>query len=198
MQDESYESNLLAELPTAGIARVRSRLVIPAVLSVHAAHYTCVAESGSQFDTAPSQLAVARGVPERNLTQLLADNILGARQPPRVVLHYSSYMDVIGNDVVLPCKTVGSPPPNVVWLDNHEQVVDDERATVQSDGSLRLRNIQWSDMGKYVCIARNGVDRDHVQTFLYPMLVSFLCRIFSIPSIVGTGSNQASSEILTN
>lgn len=165
---------MVSDLPTQGMARVKSRLLIPAVLPIHSDTYMCVAESGSQIATGSTRLIVNNDVNDRNFTQFIADNIIGLRQPPRIVLFYQTYMDNIGNDVILPCKTVGNPPPSVIWLNPQEHVMSSDRAQILPDGSLRLRNIRWTDMGPYTCVARNALDRDHIQTFLYPMLVSFL------------------------
>lgn len=41
------------------------------------------------------------------------------------------------------------------------------------DGALRIRSIVWNDMGAYMCVSRNSVGQDSVDTFLYPMKV---CR----------------------
>lgn len=162
---------MVSDLPSQGIAKVKSRHVIPAVLTVHSGNYMCLAESGSQIATGTTRLIVNNEVPQRNFTQLIKDHILAVSRSPRIVLFYSTYMDVIGNDVVLPCKAVGNPPPTIIWLNAHQEIMDNDRATVLADGSLRLRNIRWSDMGPYMCIARNVVDSDQTQTFLYPMLV---------------------------
>lgn len=175
-QNESFESNLINDLPGHGIAKVRSRLVIPAAIRVHEASFTCIAESGSQVATAKSRLFITRnGVSDRNFTQLLTDELLGSSQPPRVVLYYTIYMDTIGNDVILPCKAVGNPLPTTIWLDPNEEVLsekNDMRVSILLDGSLRIRNIRWADMGPYTCVARNMLNQDSITTFLYPMLVS--------------------------
>lgn len=156
------------------MAKIKSKLIIAPVLSVHEDTYTCLAESGSQVVTTKTRLYVTRGgAPERNFTQLLTEEILGARQPARIILHNSIFMDNIGNDIILPCRAVGNPRPSIIWLDPSEQVLgsgSDPRITVHNDGELRIRNIRWADMGPYTCVARNSQAQDTVTTFLYPML----------------------------
>lgn len=82
-------------------------------------------------------------------------------------------MFVTGNDVVLPCKFVGNPKPTQIWLNTHGQIIEhDERFSILPDGGLRIRNLEWSDMGVYTCNVENSVGIDSVTTFLYPMKVS--------------------------
>lgn len=47
------------------------------------------------------------------------------------------------------------------------------------EGGLRIRNIEWSDMGEYICSVENSVGVDSVETFLYPMKVSEHFKKFS-------------------
>lgn len=171
-QDDSFESNLVSNLASQGIANVKSRLVISRALKIHESLYTCVAESGSQIVTASSRLFVpSNGVTEMNFTQLLKDEMLGTSQIPRIVSFYISYMNLMGSDIILPCKAIGNPPPSIIWLDQNDQILDNERATVFPDGSLQLKNLRWSDMGEYKCIARNMISEDSIKTFIYPLVI---------------------------
>lgn len=78
-----------------------------------------------------------------------------------------------GSDVILPCKSVGNPKPDLVWFDPDSQVItDNEKFTVLSDGELKIQSITWADMGIYVCKVNNSVGDDYVETFLYPMEVA--------------------------
>lgn len=80
-----------------------------------------------------------------------------------------------GNDVVLPCKFVGNPKPSQIWINPHGKVIEhDEKYSILPEGGLRIRNIEWSDMGEYICSVENSVGVDSVETFLYPMKVSNL------------------------
>lgn len=79
-----------------------------------------------------------------------------------------------GNDVVLPCQTVGNPKPKLIWLDIYKrQISDNDKLTILRDGALRIRSLSWEDMGEYTCISSNSMGEDQVVTFLYPMKVGF-------------------------
>lgn len=47
-----------------------------------------------------------------------------------------------------------------------------DRVHVMANGDLAIREMQWSDMGNYICSVSNVVGEDQVETFLYPMKVS--------------------------
>lgn len=169
-ENESFEDSNLIDR-SAGLAKVASRLVINYVLPRHEDNYFCVAEAGSQIDRKMTSLVVPNGLGrEMNFTQLVKSKILGAHHHPRVTFWAPAYMDVIGSDVILPCKSVGNPKPDLVWIDpNSKKVINDEKFTVLPDGELSIRSISWEDMGVYTCIVRNSVGEDSVETFLYPM-----------------------------
>ncbi|KAF7283184.1 hypothetical protein GWI33_001247 [Rhynchophorus ferrugineus] len=169
-ENESFESsNVINHSP--GLGKVASRLVINYILPRHEGKYYCVAEAGSLRDSAFTDLIVPNGKGrEMNFTQLVANKILGAHHRPRVTFWAPTYMDIIGSDVVLPCKSVGNPKPDLVWFDPDSQVItDNEKFTILSDGELKIQSITWADMGIYVCKVNNSVGDDYVETFLYPM-----------------------------
>ncbi|KAB0791232.1 hypothetical protein PPYR_03032 [Photinus pyralis] len=173
-ENESFETNAINDNPSHGIAKAKSRLVINSALTIHEGTFTCLAESGSQIASTKTELYVVRGgTSPRNFTQLLASEMLAARSPARIVLFNTIYLDNIGSDIALPCRAVGNPTPDVLWLDPSERVVSstaDGRLSILSDGELRIRSIRWDDMGVYTCVARNTLAQDSISTFLYPML----------------------------
>ncbi|CAH1118711.1 unnamed protein product [Phaedon cochleariae] len=168
-ENESFEPYTVP--PGTAIATVQSRLVINHLLPRHQDVYRCVAQGGARVATAASKVVVAnKEGREMNLTQLLTAKILGAHHLPRVTLWASTYLDVIGNDVLLPCKFVGNPKPYVIWSDPNGTVIEnDERYSISQEGELRIRSIAWSDHGPYTCSLENSVGVDSVETFLYPM-----------------------------
>ncbi|XP_060533419.1 neural/ectodermal development factor IMP-L2 [Cylas formicarius] len=169
-ENESFDDSNLID-GTAGLAKVASRLVINYVLPRHQDIYRCVAEAGSQMASAITELIVPnKEGREMNFTQLVASKILGAHHMPRVTFWAPAFMDVIGSDVILPCKSVGNPKPNLMWIDPNSKIItDNEKFMVHPDGELRIRSISWNDMGVYNCIVQNSVGEDSVETFLYPM-----------------------------
>ncbi|KAG5879754.1 hypothetical protein JTB14_027040 [Gonioctena quinquepunctata] len=171
-ENESFETNIITK--GQPIAEVASRLVINHVLPLHQDVYRCVAEAGTHVATAASKVIISnKEGKEMNFTQLLNAGIIGAHHLPRVTFWALTYMDVIGTDVTLPCKFVGNPRPEVTWYDGDRKIIEsDEKYSTSQDGELRIRSIEWSDMGTYTCMVKNSVGEDYIETFLYPMQAS--------------------------
>ncbi|KAK5643519.1 hypothetical protein RI129_007364 [Pyrocoelia pectoralis] len=190
-ENESFETNSIDENRLQGTAKTKSRLIINSALPIHEGTFTCLAESGSQIASTKTNLYVVhRGISEKNFTKLFADGLLGTRTPARIVLFNTIYLDNIGrvghgtystiitvnltgSNIELPCKAIGNPTPDLIWLDPSERVVtttSDSRISVLQNGELSIRGIKWDDMGVYTCVARNSLERDSISTFLYPML----------------------------
>lgn len=64
----------------------------------------------------------------QNLTELLTlnNNIISGPQQARVVLYYSVVMETIGSSIVLPCRAIGRPRPEIFWLDNNENIITNQ------------------------------------------------------------------------
>ncbi|XP_050541932.1 lachesin-like isoform X1 [Daktulosphaira vitifoliae] len=88
-----------------------------------------------------------------------------------------------GGTVRLRCRSTGKPEPKVYWKrkDNRHIIIrsdetkkKQESATVKGD-TLELNNVHRTDMGKYLCIAKNNVPPTvskefNVQVHFHPMI----------------------------
>ena len=82
-------------------------------------------------------------------------------------------LEVIGSEVQLFCRSTGFPKPVVTWIgpDGMPITTFDDRFKVTNGGDLWIKDLSWSDMGSYTCIASNPSGDDHSMTFLYPTMV---------------------------
>ena len=82
-------------------------------------------------------------------------------------------LEVIGSEVQLFCRSSGFPKPVVSWIgpDGMPVTTFDGRFKVTDSGDLWIKDLSWSDMGSYTCIASNPIGDDHSMTFLYPTMV---------------------------
>ncbi|XP_045465378.1 neural/ectodermal development factor IMP-L2 isoform X2 [Harmonia axyridis] len=169
---DRYENNIVNEISSQGLAKVKSRLVLNYLLPVHEGMFRCLAESGLEKVVAESRVYVINkeGI-QMNFTTLVQRNILGAHHKPRVTLWSPDYMDTIGHEVLLPCQGVGNPRPEIQWVNPEGELVREGngRISMLPNGELRIRTVTWSDMGVYTCIAKNHLGEDSEETFLYPM-----------------------------
>lgn len=174
LQFPEIDSNAVTEISPNSLVRVRSRLIIDH-MAVPERAFTCVGRSGSKMTYATTTVYASPASPP-NVTDMLRANtnsLLGPKKA-RIVLYYNAIFDAIGRNVVLPCKTVGRPHPEVYWMDTENNIVDsdNDRYKVLPTGELQITSVRWSDMGLFTCIARNAVSKDSISTFLYPMMVS--------------------------
>ncbi|GLV36990.1 Ecdysone-inducible gene L2 [Carabus blaptoides fortunei] len=175
-ENDSYESNMISDTINQGLSKIKSRLIINSLLPVHQGPFTCVATSGSQTALATTNIFVLQGklTGQRNFSDYLNTNMIPLAHPKvRIVLFNTIVMELMGTDLILPCKAVGSPKPDIFWIDaNNEQIISnqDPRFKVLADGELRIKDLSWPDMGAYTCVARNDYSKDTITTFVYPVL----------------------------
>jgi len=184
---DNYESNLISEASSSAIVKVRSRLIIDHMVP-NDSSFTCVGRSGSKtaYETTIIHTKAGSGhfLKPHNLTELLAmnTNLFSGPKRPRIVLYNSVVMEVIGTNVMLPCKTMGRPRPEVYWMDSDLNVISGQDAhyKILPNGDLLINDLKWSDMGLYTCVARNALGKDKSVTFIYPLRVSFIlfCLLF--------------------
>lgn len=173
---ETNQIELGLPRPSNGRAKTRSRLIIDCVLPQHEGLYSCLATAGTETLLTTPTMVMVTGDTINNLTAMLtacsgSNNPLTAKRDARIVQWSPIFMELEGNDVVLPCRAEGNPRPVTYWMDSSNEVVRDDtpRYKVLPSGDLMIYKIRWSDMGGLTCVATNNHARDTTSTFLYPV-----------------------------
>ncbi|KAL7062286.1 hypothetical protein AAHC03_01584 [Spirometra sp. Aus1] len=79
---------------------------------------------------------------------------LTVRQRPYFVVAPASQFVPLNGVLELACRVAGEPQPLIMWKrDPPVPVIPSNRATLLSDGSLRIVNVQPEDVGNYICQA---------------------------------------------
>lgn len=164
------ETNSLPEYSPSAIVRVRSIHVIDHMLSTPET-YTCVGKTGSKKIYASTIVYPQTDI--KDLVQLKDKPILSFRKP-KISYSEKLHLDLVGTNIMLPCKVFSRTHADIFWLNNEGKLVESNngRVSVLPDGKLLISDVQWEDMGQYKCVARNSAGKDTADTFVYPVLVS--------------------------
>lgn len=94
-----------------------------------------------------------------------ADRII----PPSFTRKLKETFGQLGSSALLECKVYGSPPIQVSWFHDGEEITsgDKYQATLADNTcSLKVNGLQESDMGTYLCTATNIAGSDECSAFL--------------------------------
>lgn len=166
--------NIISESSPTTMARVVSRLVLDHSSRAAESTYTCIGRSGGQIAIA-STTVFHVDAPRSNFTDVLkpsAHHLFLHLKPTRVTLHYRALFEYMGSTVILPCKAVGRPLPDITWKNEEGNVISsmqDPRFRTLPTGELIINDLRWADMGSYTCVAKNAISKDEAETFLYPI-----------------------------
>ncbi|XP_035780952.1 neural/ectodermal development factor IMP-L2-like [Anopheles albimanus] len=182
---EDISVNVITEETPTSVARVVSRLVIDRSSRASQATYTCIGRSAGQLAMASTVVyhIDATGSRLGNFSDLMLLRPVGAGatspthsfmnlKNARITLHYKTLFENMGSTVVLPCKAVGRPVPEITWLNEDGSVVgslQDPRLRTLPTGELIITGLRWTDMGTYTCVAKNAISKDEAETFIYPV-----------------------------
>lgn len=177
--------NVITEETPTSVARVVSRLVIDRSSRASQTTYTCIGRSAGQLAMASTVVyhIDATGSRLGNFSDLMLLRPVGAGatspthsfmnlKNARITLHYKTLFENMGSTVVLPCKAVGRPVPEITWLNEDGSVVgslQDPRLRTLPTGELIITGLRWTDMGTYTCVAKNAISKDEAETFIYPV-----------------------------
>lgn len=142
-----------------------SRLFLDCLSLEDEAEYTCVAENPYQRTSTTTRVSVLTSDEEITCTQ----NSHG--QSPRIHTWTKTMIASQGEQTRLRCRADGYPRPTIRWLGAKQEELaraDVGKYEILSNGDLIIRNLQWSDMGNYACVAENIHGENKVEAFLYP------------------------------
>lgn len=91
---------------------------------------------------------------------------------PTITLHSFWRFALQQSTVILPCRAEGQPMPYLFWIDNLGNTIRSTthtRHTVLPSGDLQITDLDWVDMGEYICKVQSGYTEKSVSTFLYPV-----------------------------
>lgn len=165
--------NIVSESSPTTMARVVSRLVLDHSTRAAETTYTCIGRSGVQIALA-STTVYHIDAPRSNFTDIMRSghHLFTHLKPARVTLHYKALFEYMGSTVILPCKAVGRPVPEITWKNEEGNVISsmqDPRYRTLPTGELVINELRWADMGTYTCVAKNAISKDEADTFLYPI-----------------------------
>ncbi|KFM78477.1 Neural/ectodermal development factor IMP-L2, partial [Stegodyphus mimosarum] len=152
-----------------GIGLTRSRLYIDCATSRDAGRYTCIAENKYFRKSRTGEVIVIDSLDGERNAICLAKKAFGT--PAKVNLWTHTRLENMGMDVQLVCRGGGDPQPQVIWTGPDKRPLTDPRKyQLLENGDLIIREIEWSDMGGYMCHVTNSEGSDEALVFLYPVL----------------------------
>lgn len=135
--------------------------------------YTCVGRSGDKMEYASTLIHFVHKAPKQPnllgyLSSLESDEV-DSYSKVRIVHYYEDMFDVMGSNLVLPCKT--SIKADIYWLNVNGNIITNHspRHKVLPTGELMIQNLKWGDMGSYTCVAKTPMSKDTISTFVYPL-----------------------------
>jgi len=66
--------------------------------------------------------------------------------------------------ITIQCPSSGVPTPTVTWTKDNQEVTDDDRYTVQDDGSLLISETDEEDSARYTCTVDSVTGEDSAST----------------------------------
>ncbi|MGH0180936.1 UNVERIFIED_CONTAM: hypothetical protein FKN15_005595 [Acipenser sinensis] len=96
--------------------------------------------------------------------------LLAFSKPPLIKSRSTNFTFSTGQNIVLPCLSIGFPPPVVIWklpsLLHIGSNYTGGRIKVLENGDLIIENLDWNATGIYICDASNLSGTDSVQHFV--------------------------------
>ncbi|XP_032686770.1 neural/ectodermal development factor IMP-L2 isoform X2 [Odontomachus brunneus] len=149
-----------------GLGELNSTYVIDCVKPEDAGYRYCVSVSNDKVAYSQPSLLLVDG--SRNAITRTEE----CHNQPSITLNTAWKLAIQGSTVVLPCRVEGQPTSYVSWLDNMSNRIGTSafaRHAVMPNGDLRIKNLQWEDMGAYTCrLQSNNMDKS-VVSFVYPL-----------------------------
>ncbi|XP_072176576.1 hemicentin-1-like [Diadema setosum] len=128
--------------------------------------------TNSHYVIMPLSLDIPRAVVrDSGVYTCIASNIVGnisrsytinVHVPPHISRGPDTLTAYIGQNITLPCDSVGVPPPMVMWdkAGRRLEYNTDPRVNKLEEGSLTIANVREDDAGAYFCLVVNQAGSD--------------------------------------
>ncbi|XP_033097959.1 peroxidasin homolog [Anneissia japonica] len=112
---------------------------------------------------------MARNAVGEAVTRTASLRYFGEPKAPQFVQKPDNINVLAGHNVEIQCSANGYPRPDIKWTKNDQDVLDDNRFTLLSSGSLHITSVHFEDRGVYQCSATNqeGVISTNVVLTVY-------------------------------
>jgi hypothetical protein len=97
-----------------------------------------------------------------------------ALHPPRFIEPLPSLEAVDGEELRIPCKIIGKPPPQISFFHNGKNIDHDDEYVISynpetGEVNLLIVEVFPEDEGEYVCVAQNPVGEASTRSYLTVM-----------------------------
>ncbi|XP_070509703.1 cell adhesion molecule Dscam1 isoform X3 [Chironomus tepperi] len=82
--------------------------------------------------------------------------------PARIVSFGRLIITPWKEDLALPCKKVGTPPPSVLWQQDSAHLETSSKKSIAKNGTLFIKDCQRADEANYTCSVENTWGKDHI------------------------------------
>lgn len=82
--------------------------------------------------------------------------------PARIISFSRQIISPWKENLILPCRKVGSPPPVTIWRQDGQPMETSSRKTISKNGTLHIRDALNTDAGNYTCNVENNWGKDEI------------------------------------
>ncbi|XP_047108457.1 Down syndrome cell adhesion molecule-like protein 1 homolog isoform X1 [Schistocerca piceifrons] len=82
--------------------------------------------------------------------------------PARIASFGTHMMAARGEQLALPCITVGQPHPSTIWSKGGQLIQENNRIHINAEWTLHISSVETSDTGNYSCRVQNILGADEI------------------------------------
>lgn len=82
--------------------------------------------------------------------------------PARIISFSRQIISPWKENLILPCRKVGIPPPVTIWRQDGQAMETNTRKTISKNGTLHIRDALSTDAGNYTCNVENNWGKDEI------------------------------------
>jgi len=154
------------------MAETKSRVEVDCMSQEDAGLYECVASNKKKTEMVAAEVRMASFESSSPACSPApaGGRLTGRRRiAPRINQWISTFMQLLGTEAHLLCRTDHDEAKTTYWVGPDDQAIEEsEKYRLLTNGDLLIRDLAFSDMGMFKCIVRNDFGEDMKETFVYP------------------------------